>query len=225
MPAPDHCMTLLPYSKVWNFTCNIAADFNIIFSLFHILCITQKIFWTLKMLIPWCHFPVKHPCNNSTTALKTKPKLNCTVERKTLSNVAGPDSIGPPLLHPALVHRRVFSGFNRIPQCLWTCNFLCLECFGIFSSIPWATSLHLSNSSQTDDAFCWQLLFMMFAWVIGGLSGEYSRSPQWQYGSDLCPCFRWPPVPTMWEMCWGGNCWGTFTMCPAQAFSSRQDRV
>lgn len=96
---------------------------------------------------------------------------------------------------------------------------------GIFSSIP------LGNLSPPikliSDRWC-LLLTASLPWCLPGLSvaflGEYSRSPQWQYGSDLCPCFRWPPVPYVGDVL-RRKYWGTFTACPAQVFSPRQDRV
>ena len=72
---------------------------------------------------------------------------------------------------------------------------LCLECLAFFLLFPRATSLHLSDSSQTDDAFRLQLLFLDVAWVPAAFLGEHSSFPLWQCGSDLCPCFRRLPVP------------------------------
>lgn len=139
---------------------------------------------------------------------------------------AGPDSIGPPLAtHPALeLHRSVFSEHNRIPQCLWTCNFLCLECLEFFLLFPWATSLHLSNSSQTDDAFCWQLLFLDvclgYQWPFWGnipglLNGSMAQICVLASGGHQC---------LMWEMCWGGSIEG-HSQCVQNKLSLVQDRT
>ena len=49
MPAPDHCMTLLPYSKEYGILSVILQQIPILFSsLVFILCITRRIFWTLR---------------------------------------------------------------------------------------------------------------------------------------------------------------------------------
>lgn len=96
---------------------------------------------------------------------------------------------------------------------------------GIVSSIP------LGNLSPPikliSDRWCLSSTASL-PWRLPGLSvaflGEYSRSPPWQYGSDLS-YFRWPPVPYVADVL-RRKCWRTFTTCPAQAkFGPRQDRV
>ena len=76
---------------------------------------------------------------------------------------------------------------------------------GIVSSIP------LGNLSPPikliSDRWCLSSTASL-PWRLPGLSvaflGEYSRSPPWQYGSDLCLTSGGHQC-LMWQMCWGGS--------------------